>query len=77
MGKSDKIEMSQTMPQVVLVAPVHMKTMSEICATFGKKRDTVKKWYAKGAPIAYDGAQYSAEYNQLMAWLVHNFSKKV
>lgn len=76
MDNGEKKELSETMPQVVLVAPVHLRNMAEICTTFGKKRGTVKKWYAEGAPIAYDGSQYSAEYNQLMTWLVGNFSKK-
>ena len=62
-------------PVVVPVAPVHLKSMGEICVTFSKERATVKGWYEMGAPIAFDGERYSAEYNQLQAWIVKQFRK--
>ena len=76
MDKGERNEPVKGSMRVVVVAPVHLKKLSDICATLGKTRDTVKSWYGKGAPIAYDGVQYSAEYNQLVTWLVNNFSKK-
>ena len=70
------LQTSQCAPVVVPVAPVHLKSMGEICATFSKTRETIKTWYDLGAPIAFDGERYSAEYNQLQAWLVRQYAKK-
>lgn len=50
-----------------VVAPVHLKNLSEICETFGVGKDRVRKWYKSGAPIVLDRG-YSAEYNALQAW---------
>ena len=60
----------------VVIAPVHLKSLADICATFSKSRETVKGWYDEGAPIAFDGERYSAEYNSLQVWLVRKFAKK-
>ena len=57
----------------VVIAPVHLKSLSDICDTFSKSRETVKGWYGDGAPIAFDGERYSAEYNALQAWLVQRY----
>ena len=54
----------------VAVTPVHLKGLTNICATFGKRKSSVRTWHEQGAPIAFDGCHYSAEYNQLQAWLV-------
>lgn len=62
---------------LIAVAPVHLKSLTDICATFGKRRSTVKDWFAGGAPIAFDGKQYSAEYNQLQAWIVIRFGRGI
>lgn len=59
----------------VVVAPMHLKSMTEICGCFGKSRISVKGWYENKAPIAFDGKQYFAEYNALQAWLVE-FNRK-
>jgi hypothetical protein len=57
------------------VAPLHLRRLADICTTFGRTEETVKKWRRSGAPIAFDGASYCAEYNQLQAWLVDHFSR--
>ena len=59
----------------VIVAPVHLKSLTDICDTFSKSRETVRGWYNDGAPIAFDGDKYYAEYNALQAWLVGKFGK--
>lgn len=59
-------------PAGVLIAPVHLKNLEMICTTFKRTEEKVKRWQKKGAPIAFDGYSYSAEYNQLQAWLVQN-----
>lgn len=53
-----------------MLAPVHLKSLTDIAATFKRRKETVKNWRAEGAPIAMDSGQYCAEYNALMAWLV-------
>lgn len=53
-----------------MVAPVHLKSLTDIAATFKRRKETVKSWRDEGAPIALDSGQYCAEYNVLMAWLV-------
>ncbi len=57
------------MQQIVLF-PEHLGSLRAICTRFRKSRETVKKWYAQGAPIGYDGYKFCAEYNQLQNWLV-------
>jgi len=60
---------------VVMMAPVHLSSMDDICRIFGRKRSTVKRWYDEGAPIACEGPRYCAEYGQLMGWLVERSSR--
>lgn len=57
---------------VVCLAPVHLKSAEAIRDAFSVRRETVRKWYRQGAPIAFDGQTYSAEYNALQAWRVTN-----
>ncbi len=59
----------------VVVAPVHLRRLEDICTTFGRTEETVKKWHLEGAPISFDGSSYSAEYNSLQNWLVRTFRK--
>lgn len=54
----------------IIVASRHLRSMTEICKTFGKGRRTVKTWYIEGAPIGFDGFSYFTEYNSLQNWLV-------
>lgn len=56
------------------VAPVHLRSLTDIAATFKRRKETVKGWRTEGAPIALDSGQYCAEYNALMAWLVSRSS---
>lgn len=53
-----------------LIAPLPLSSLAEICAAFKKSRATVLRWRTAGAPIAFAGGRYQAEYNALMAWLV-------
>ena len=61
----------------VSIAPVHLRSLSDIRTKFGRTEETVKKWLRDGAPIAFDGSSYSAEYNQLQAWLVESSRKRI
>ena len=70
-----EVTMTTAVPMPVLIAPVHLKTLGDICTTFGRTEETVKKWHREGGPIAFDGSSYSAEYNQLQAWLVRRYGK--
>lgn len=70
---SDEGSVNRQAGALLAVAPVHLKSLADICATFGKRRSTIREWYEQGAPIAFDGRQYSAEYNQLQAWIVIRF----
>lgn len=54
----------------VLIAPEHLASLAAICVRFGVGARTVREWTDAGAPIAWDGKQYSAEYNRLQAWRV-------
>ncbi len=58
-----------------VVAPKHLRSLAEICKTYGKGRESVKKWYAEGAPIAFDGFSYFSEYHALQNWLVERGRK--
>ena len=58
---------------VVLVTPVYLKTLIEICSIFGKKAETVKRWRKEGAPIVFDGSNYGADYHSLECWRVKRF----
>ncbi len=53
-----------------IVAPRHLRSLAEICKTYGKGRESVKKWFDEGAPIAFDGFSYFSEYHALQNWLV-------
>lgn len=63
-----------TYPIAVMVAPMQIKTLSELCATYKKTKNTIKKWHAEGAPINFDGANYSADYHMLEMWRLKRFS---
>ncbi len=52
------------------VCPEHLSSLRKICIKFKKARSSVLKWKEEGAPIAFDGLKYCAEYNQLQNWLV-------
>lgn len=56
----------------VFVAPRHLPSLQAIADKFGRSPRTIRAWYRAGAPIAFDGARYSAEYNSLQAWCVTN-----
>ncbi len=53
------------------VNPEHLSSLRQICNKFRKARKTVLSWKNEGAPIAFDGLKYCAEYNQLQNWLVN------
>ncbi len=57
----------------VAIAPVHLKGMEAICKVFGKSRNTIKTWCKNGAPIAFDGYCYYAEYMTLFTWFLNYF----
>ena len=67
---------------MTVVAPKHLSSLQAICDEFKAGRDTVKRWWADGAPIAvdYDGkgnpCRFSAEYNELQAWRVNQSRNK-
>lgn len=52
----------------IAVAPAHLRGLDAISKIFGKSRGTIRSWYQKGAPIAYDGISYCSEYNTLFIW---------
>ncbi len=58
-----------------VVAPRHLRSLAEICKTYGKGRESVKKWFDEGAPIAFDGFSYFSEYHALQNWLVERGRK--
>ena len=61
--------------QPTACAPRILRTLDEICETFGVGRKTVRAWARRGAPIAVEGhgarSCYSAEINDLQRWRVH------
>lgn len=59
-----------TADMLLSVAPKHLASLDQICKEFGRSRETVLGWARRGAPIAYEGRKYCAEYNTLMKWLV-------
>lgn len=61
-------------PFWITVAPLQMKTMLELCAMYGKTRTTIRKWREEGAPINFDGVNYSADYHLLEAWRLNRFA---
>lgn len=60
--------------QPTACAPRILRTLDEICETFGVGRKTVRAWARRGAPIAVEGqggrTRYSAEINDLQRWRV-------
>lgn len=56
----------------VAYVPTLLRTMEEICRTFGVSPSTVRSWLQKGAPIATEGegvkTRYSAELTRLQLW---------
>lgn len=54
----------------VAVSPDPLRTLEEIINRFKVTRSTVKEWMRRGAPIAFTGKTYQAEYNALQAWRV-------
>ncbi len=56
----------------VALAPVHLNGLDAIAKTFGKSRQTIKKWCKQGAPIAFDGFTYCSEYMTLFIWFLNN-----
>lgn len=59
----------------VVYQPTILRSMAEICETFGVGPKTVKVWVTKGAPIAVEGeganTRYSAEITRLQVWREH------
>lgn len=55
----------------VFLAPRHLSSLAAIAAKFQRSPNTIREWYQRGAPIAFDGGRYSAEYNTLQAWCVN------
>ncbi len=70
-----KIHQFQPSSHYTVVAPKHLRSLAEICKTYGKGRESVKKWYSEGAPIAFDGFSYFSEYHALQNWLVERGRK--
>lgn len=62
-------------PAAVAIAPEHLVSLAAICGKFGVGQRTVREWTEAGAPIVFDGRQYSAEYNQLQNWRVEHSRK--
>lgn len=54
----------------IAITPVHLPSLGAIAKTFSVGAMTVRSWYKQGAPIAFEGGRYSAEYNALQAWRV-------
>ncbi len=60
----------------VAIAPVHLRGLETIGRVFGKSKNTVKDWCNCGAPIAYDGSSYCAEYITLFTWYLDYYRVK-
>jgi hypothetical protein len=79
-GMSDQSELEQRIhrkiveeaPEHPLMAPVHLAGCEHIASCFMVRRSTVREWKRAGAPIARIGNRLTAEYNQLMMWLVRH-----
>ena len=56
----------------IFLVPRHLPSLTAIADIFERSPNTVREWYRQGAPIAFDGTRYSAEYNALQAWCVEN-----
>ena len=60
--------------QPTACAPRILRTLDEICETFGVGRKTVRAWARRGAPIAVEGhgarTRYSAEAAALQDWRI-------
>lgn len=51
----------------------HLKGKNSIATRFGVSSRTVLLWIKDGAPIAFVGKKYQANYEVLMDWLVRVF----
>lgn len=56
----------------IAYVPTLLRTMEEICRTFGVSPSTVRSWLKEGAPIVSEGegvkTRYSAELTRLQLW---------
>ena len=57
-------------PYTVAMVPVHLMGARAIAEKFRVHENTVKLWKKEGAPIAFVGRMYQAEYSALQAWLI-------
>lgn len=77
--KNEKFVPCTNCSQVSYV-PKILRSMVEICKTFGVGRETVQGWAKEGAPIVVEGGQnkprYSTECLALQAWRVQRSAKK-
>lgn len=66
--------------QEPVYSPKILRSMVEICKTFGVGRETVQSWAREGAPIVIEGGQnkprYSTECLALQAWRVQRSAAK-
>lgn len=60
---------------MVQVSPKPLPSLASICKVFKRGADTVRKWYAEGAPIWKDGDSYGSDYHELNAWLLQRDKK--
>ena len=72
--KSESLLQKNISPLPVMVAPLQIKTLGDLCSIYGKTKETIKRWYQEGAPINFDGANYSADYHSLETWRLSKFS---
>lgn len=71
--KNEKLALCTNGSQVSYT-PKILRSMVEICKTFGVGRETVQEWAKEGAPIVVEGGQskprYSTECLALQTWRV-------
>jgi len=61
-----------TQDRLFTVAPLHLRSKSEIADTFGVSRETVLKWAREGAPVFLVAKRYQADYHAMVEWLSKN-----
>lgn len=49
-----------------------LPTLTAIARRFGVGRDTARRWYIEGAPIAKSGTRYKALLSRLQEWLLQH-----
>lgn len=65
-------EARATATTTIIYTPRILRTMAEICETFGVGKSTVRLWVKQGAPICVEGKgkkkRYSVEVAALQIW---------